>query len=103
MILSEKQGNLLKKLFKKNKNIYMKTNQGNSVYKKNNSCSQENIFLNNNYNNFINLNYIDKNYNINNINISNRQPNIKSYKKINQKIINKKANHGFLQRREKIY
>ena len=100
MILSEKQGNLLKKLFKKNKNIYMKTNQGNSVYKKNNSCSQENIFLNNNYNNFINLNYIDKNYNINNINISNRQPNIKSYKKINQKIINKKANHGFLQRRE---
>ena len=100
MILSEKQGNLLKKLFKKNKNIYMKTNQGNSVYKKNNSCSQENIFLNNNYNNFINLNYIDKNYNINNINISNRQPNIKSYKKINQKIINKKENHGFLQRRE---
>jgi hypothetical protein len=67
MILSEKQGNLLKKLLKKNKKIYMKTNQGYSTYKKNNSCSQENIFLNNNYNNFINLNYIDKNYNINNI------------------------------------
>ena len=100
MLLSEKQGNLLKKLFKKSKKIYMKTNQGNSIYRKNNSCSQENIFLSNNYNNFINLNYIDKNYNINNINISNRQSNIKPYKKINQKIINKKANYGFLQRRE---
>ena len=99
-ILSEKQGNLLKKLLKKNNKIYMKTNQGYSTYKKNNSCSQENIFLNNNYNNFINLNYINKNYNINNINISNRQQNIKSYKKTNQKVINKKTNHGFLQRRE---
>ena len=101
-ILSEMQGKILKKLSNKFNNIYMKTNQGYFTYRKNNSCSQDNLVLNNNYNNFINLNYIDKNININNINISNRQSNAKSYKKSNKKkIVYKKINPGIsTQRRE---
>ena len=78
-----------KGIYKKIKKIYMKTNQGNytSRTRRNSSCSHENIYLNNNYNNYINFNYIDKNYNINNINIQNRQLNIKPNKKSSQKII----------------
>jgi serine/threonine protein kinase len=69
---------------------------------RNSSCSHENIYLNNNYNNYINFNYIDKNYNINNINIQNRLLSIKPNKKSSQKIIYKKINNGLInQRNEK--
>ena len=74
----------------------MKTNQGYFTYRKNNSCSQDNLVLNNNYNNFINFNYIDKNFNINSINISNKTSIIKPIRKNSQKIIYKKVNQDFL-------
>ena len=92
----DKSGILLKKeLTNKIKKVYMKTNQGTLNNKKNNSSSHENIFLNNNYNNYINFNYIDKNFNINSINIGNRQQSVKPYKKnSSQKIIYKKINQN---------
>ena len=103
--LNEKNGKIMNKgIYKKIKKIYMKTNQGNYTTRtrRNSSCSHENIYLNNNYNNYINFNYIDKNYNINNINIQNRQLNIKPNKKSSQKIIYKKINNGLInQRNEK--
>lgn len=103
--LMEKNGKIMNKgIYKKIKKIYMKTNQGNYTTRtrRNSSCSHENIYLNNNYNNYINFNYIDKNYNINNINIQNRQLNIKPNKKSSQKIIYKKINNGLNnQRKEK--
>ena len=103
--LNEKNGKIMNKgIYKKIKKIYMKTNQGNYTTRtrRNSSCSHENIYLNNNYNNYINFNYIDKNYNINNINIQNRQLNIKLNKKSSQKIIYKKINNGLInQRNEK--
>ena len=81
-----KSGIMLKNgLNKQIKKIYMKTNQGNFTTRKNNNCSHENIFLNNNYNNYINFNYIDKNFNINSINITNRQSSVKPKKKISHK------------------
>ena len=86
-----------KGIYKKIKKIYMKTNQGNYTSRRNSSCSRENIFLNNNYNNFINFNYINKNYNIN---IPNRQVNIKPNKNSYQKIIYKKINNGFITQRK---
>ena len=103
--LNEKNGKIMNKgIYKKIKKIYMKTNQGNYTTRtrRNSSCSHENIYLNNNYNNYINFNYIDKNYNINNINIQNRQLSIKPNKKSSQKIIYKKINNGLInQRNEK--
>ena len=92
----EKSGKLLKKeLTNKINKVYMKTNQATLNNKKNNFSSHENIFLNNNYNNYINFNYIDKNLNINSINIGNRQQSIKPYKKnASQKIIYKKINQN---------
>ena len=103
--LNEKKGKIMNKgIYKKIKKIYMKTNQGNYTTRtrRNSSCSHENIYLNNNYNNYINFNYIDKNYNINNINIQNRLLSIKPNKKSSQKIIYKKINNGLInQRNEK--
>ena len=103
--LNEKNGKIMNKgIYKKIKKIYMKTNQGNYTTRtrRNSSCSHENIYLNNNYNNYINFNYIDKNYNINNINIQNRLLSIKPNKKSSQKIIYKKINNGLInQRNEK--
>ena len=103
--VNEKNGKIMNKgIYKKIKKIYMKTNQGNYTTRtrRNSSCSHENIYLNNNYNNYINFNYIDKNYSINNINIQNRQLNIKPNKKSSQKIIYKKINNCLInQRKEK--
>ena len=103
--LNEKNGKIMNKgIYKKIKKIYMKTNQGNYTTRtrRNSSCSHENIYLNNNYNNYINFNYIDKKYNINNINIQNRLLSIKPNKKSSQKIIYKKINNGLInQRNEK--
>ena len=93
--LDERLGKILNKaLYKKLQKIHMKTNQGNYTTRKNNSFSSENIFLNNNYNNFINFNYIDKNYNINNINLANRKDNLKTTRKSFHKISYKKINSG---------
>ena len=103
--LMEKNRKIMNKgIYKKIKKIYMKTNQGNYTTRtrRNSSCSHENIYLNNNYNNYINFNYIDKNYNINILNIQNRQLNIRPNKKSSQKIIYKKINNDLInQRKEK--
>ena len=99
--LNEKPKKIMNKaLYKKLQKIYMKTNQGNYTSRKNNSFSSENIFLNNNYNNYINFNYIDKNYNINNINIANKKDNVKSTRKSFQKISYKKINPGKIKQKK---
>ena len=82
--------------FKKLSEIYLNMkniNHKSYTNRKKSSSSQESIYLNNNYNNFISLNHIEKNININNININNKQIN-NSNKKCTINNININSNYN---------
>ena len=86
---------IIPKKIKKISEVYlnMKNNQKSFTNRKKFSSSQENIYFNNNYNNFISFNNIDKNIFINN------KKNNNSIKKNNNLIYYKKIKPGFLSQR----
>ena len=86
---------IIPKNIKKISEVYlnMKNTQKSFTNRKKFSSSQENIYFNNNYNNFISFNNIDKNIFINN------KKNNNSIKKNNNLIYYKKIKPGFLSQR----
>ena len=91
---------IIPKNIKKISELYlnMKNNQKSFTNRKRYSSSQENIFLNNNYNNFISFNNFEKNNNINSINIYNKKCN-NTIKKSNNLIYYKKIKPGYFSQR----
>ena len=91
---------IIPKNIKKISEVYfnMKNNQKSFTNRKRFSSSQENIFLNNNYNNFISFNNFEKTNNFNNININNKKNN-NTLKKSNNLIYYKNIKPGYFSQR----